>query len=72
VNGFLCKPGQWFDALEHIYLDKVDRKKMCEAAKEQLEKQYYGVSFVKQIEDAYNFFLDKGATDEQETEIAGG
>jgi glycosyltransferase involved in cell wall biosynthesis len=55
-NGFLCTPGQWFDTLEQIYLDKVDRAAICKAARADVEQRYCGAYFVKQIEDAYNFF----------------
>ncbi|NMA07184.1 MAG: glycosyltransferase [Ruminococcaceae bacterium] len=56
-TGFLCSTGQWYDTIESIYLEKVDTNKMCDAAKEDVLKRYYGPVFMKQIENAYNSFI---------------
>ncbi len=58
-NGFLCRPGEWFSTLEMLYLDKVDQGAICEKAREDVLKRYCGPEFVKQIENAYEYFFMK-------------
>ena len=55
-NGFLCRPGQWFETLESIYLERVNRTQICANAKKDVLQRYCGKAFVEQIEHAYNFF----------------
>ena len=55
-NGFLCRPGQWFETLESIYLERVNRTQICVNAKKDVLQRYCGKAFVEQIEHAYNFF----------------
>ena len=56
VNGFLAQPGEWFDKLEYLYTHPEENKKIAKAAKKYALKHYYGAEFLKEIEDAYDFF----------------
>lgn len=56
-NGFLCRPGEWFDVLEALYLKKYDTAAICRQAREDVLQRYCGENFLKRIEDAYSFFV---------------
>jgi len=58
-NGFLCRPGQWYETLENIYLKKVDKVKICKAALDHTLQNYSGHMVLKQVENAYDFFQNK-------------
>lgn len=55
-NGFLAKPGEWYDKLEYLYNHPDENQKIAKCAKTYALKHYYGKEFVKEVEEAYEFF----------------
>lgn len=55
-NGFLAKPGEWYDKLEYLYKYPEENKKIAKNAKKYALKHYYGKEFLKEVEDAYDYF----------------
>ena len=55
-NGFLAKPGEWFDKLEYLYNHPEENRKIALAAKKYALKHYYGKEFLKEVEEAYDYF----------------
>ncbi len=55
-NGFICNPGEWFETIENIFLNKYDLKSIILEAKKDSITKYSGINFINQIEEAYNFF----------------
>lgn len=55
-NGFLAKPGEWYDKLEYLYNHPDENQKIAKCAKAYALKHYYGKEFVKEVEEAYEFF----------------
>lgn len=56
VNGFLAKPGEWYDKLEYLYDYPEINVKVAKKAKEYALKYYYGKEFLKEVEEAYGYF----------------
>lgn len=56
-NGFLAQPGEWYDKLEYLYNNPRERQKIAKVAREYALKHYYGKEFLKQVEEAYDFFM---------------
>ncbi len=59
VNGFLCKPGQWYEKIKNIYLGKVDCDIISRNAHEYSIDKYFGLRFVRMIEDCYEGFYEE-------------
>ncbi len=55
-NGFLAQPDEWYDKLEYLYTHSGENKKVAAAAKKYALEYYYGVEFLKEIENAYSAF----------------
>ena len=55
-NGFLAKPGGWYDKLKYLYRHPEDNRIIALAAKEYALKHYYGEEFLKEVEAAYDYF----------------
>ena len=55
-NGFLAQPGEWYDKLEYLYKHPKENQKIAKAAREYALKHYYGKEFLKEVEEAYDFF----------------
>lgn len=55
-NGFLAKPGEWYDKLEYLYNHPEENRKIALAAKKYALKHYYGEEFLKEVEAAYDYF----------------
>lgn len=55
-NGFLAKPGEWFDKLEYLYNHPEANRKIALAAKKYALKHYYGKEFLKEVEETYDYF----------------
>ncbi len=55
-NGFLAKPGEWYEKLEYLYAHPKERQKIALVAKKYALKHYYGPEFLKQVEAAYEKF----------------
>lgn len=55
-NGFLAKPGEWFDKLEYLYNHPEENRRIALAAKKYALKHYYGKEFLKEVEEAYDYF----------------
>ena len=58
-NGFLAQPGEWYDKLEYLYQHPEENRKVALAAKKYALKHYYGAEFLKEVESAYNYFVDE-------------
>lgn len=56
-TGFLCRPGHWYDRIAYLYEHPEESQKMAKAAKEYCLNRYTGDFFLRQIQDAYNFFV---------------
>lgn len=55
-NGFLAQPGEWYDKLEYLYKNPKENRKIALAAKKYALKHYYGEEFLKEVEEAYEYF----------------
>ena len=55
-NGFLAQPGEWYDKLEYLYKHPEENRKIAKEAKKYALKHYYGKEFLKEVEEAYDFF----------------
>ena len=55
-NGFLAKPGEWYDKLEYLYCNPGENRKIAKRARRYALKHYYGEEFLKEIEEAYDYF----------------
>ena len=55
-NGFLAKPGEWYDKLENLYRNPGENRKIAKRAHRYVLKHYYGEEFLKEIEEAYDYF----------------
>jgi len=56
VNGFLCRPGQWYRTIEKIYKGEVDISEIVRNAHADALREYSGDAFTKQIEECYDYF----------------
>ena len=56
-NGYLARPGEWYDKLEYLYQHPEENRKMALAAKKYALKHYYGKEFLKEVEAAYDYFV---------------
>ena len=57
-TGFLCRPGEWYDALEKLYLDSNLRQKIAEQAYDYCLKTYSPDACLAEIEESYDFFAE--------------
>lgn len=57
-NGFLAKPGEWYDKLEYLYDHPEVNVKVAKKAKEYALEHYYGKEFLKEVEEAYGYFAN--------------
>lgn len=55
-NGFLAQPGEWYDKLEYLYKHPEENKKIAKKAREYALRHYYGEEFLKEVEEAYDYF----------------
>lgn len=55
-NGFLAQPGEWYDKLEYLYKNREKAAKIAEDARRYVLKEYAGEVFLKEVEDAYNYY----------------
>lgn len=55
-NGFLAKLGEWYDKLEYLYYNRDKNQKIAKRARDYALKHYYGEEFVKEVEEAYEYF----------------
>ena len=56
-NGFLAKPGEWFDKLDYLYKNTEENKKIARKAREYALKHYYGKEFLKEIEEVFESYI---------------
>lgn len=56
-NGFLAKPGEWYDKLEYLYNNPSDNQKIAKAARKYALENYHGKKFVKEVQEAYSSFM---------------
>ncbi len=55
-NGFLAKPGEWYDKLEFLYDNPEERQKIAKAARVYALEHYHGKKFLKEVEMSYDSF----------------
>lgn len=55
-TGFLCQPGQWYDAVRRLYEHPEEGAAMAEAARNACLAVYAGDAFTAEVERAYDFF----------------
>ena len=55
-NGFLAQSGEWYDKLEYLYEHPEENRKVAKRAREYALKRYYGGEFLKEVEEAYDYF----------------
>ena len=58
-NGFLCKPGEWYDTILKIYRDKDFRAKIGSNAYKTAIENYSPASNLRQIEEVYDYYCKK-------------
>ena len=56
-NGFLAKPGEWYNKLKYSYENPTENEKIAKKAREYALKHYYGQEFLKEVKKAYGAFL---------------
>ena len=56
-NGFLAYPGEWYDKLEYLYEHPDENRKIAREARKYALKHYYGTEFLKEVEEAYDYFV---------------
>ena len=57
-NGFLAKPGEWFDKLDYLYNHPEENYRIALAAKRYALKHYYGKEFMEEVEEVYGSFAE--------------
>lgn len=55
-NGFLARPGEWYDKLEYLYKHPEENKTIAKQARKYALKHYYGKEFLEEVEAAYDYF----------------
>ena len=55
-NGYLAKPGEWYDKLEYLYTHPKESREIALTAKEYALKNYHGEVFLKEVEGVYDYF----------------
>ena len=55
-NGFLARPGEWYEKLEYLYKNSKENRKVALEARKYALKHYYGKEFLKEVEEAYDYF----------------
>ena len=55
-NGYLAKPGEWYNKLEYLYKHPKKNREIALVAKEYALKHYYGEGFLKEVEVTYDYF----------------
>jgi len=55
-NGFLAESDEWFKKLEYLYKNPEENKKIAKVAREYALKNYTGKVFLKEVEEAYDYF----------------
>lgn len=58
-NGFLCKPGEWYDKIKDFYLDKAKFEHININGLDYVLKQYQGTEILKKIENCYDYLVLK-------------
>ena len=58
-NGFLCRPGEWYDTILRLRDDKELGREIAKTAHDYCLKNYVGEACLKQIEDTYDSFAKK-------------
>lgn len=56
-NGFLCRPGEWFDILESLYSDAKLREDIATSAHDYCIEAYAPTNCVDEIEKAYDYYV---------------
>ena len=56
-NGFLTRPGEWFEKLEYLYQNPKKNREIAKRARRYAMEHYYGKEFLRQVEEAYDYFL---------------
>ncbi len=57
-TGYLCNSSEWYDTLEQVYLDRELTKQIVADAHSYVKEHYCGSTFLKAINDTYDYFAD--------------
>ena len=55
-NGLLAQPGEWYEKIEYLYNNPDINRRIAKDAREYVLKNYCGKAFLKEVEEAYEFF----------------
>ncbi len=55
-NGFLAKSNEWHNKLDYLYSHPEENKRIAKIAREYALENYTGKVFLKEIEEAYDYF----------------
>lgn len=55
-NGFLARPGEWYDKLEYLYKNPKQNREVALEAKKYATEHYIGAEFLKEVEEVYDYF----------------
>lgn len=55
-NGVLANFNEWYEKLEYLYNNPDENKKIAKEARKYALENYYGKKFLKEVEEAYEFF----------------
>ena len=56
-NGFLCKPGEWYDKIKEFYLNQAKFEHIKRNGLNYVLKEYQGTEILKKIETCYDLFV---------------
>jgi glycosyltransferase involved in cell wall biosynthesis len=56
-NGYLCQPGEWYDAIRNIFKQKTEQANIIKKAHTYCVDRYYGRNALHNIEQAYDKLL---------------
>ena len=57
-NGFLCNEGQWYQTIKSIYKKEIAANEIINNAREYSLNNYYGDTFLKEIENSYDTMME--------------
>ena len=57
MGGSLARPGEWFEKLEYLYQNPKKNREIAKRARRYAMEHYYGKEFLRQVEEAYDYFL---------------
>ena len=52
----MAEPHGWFDKIEYLYNNSEKKEKIAKSARKYVLRNYYGKDYMKEVEEAYDFF----------------